>query len=124
MTPDDVVDVLTAAATFDQRNVGRSDVVAWHAAIGDLTRDDAIAAVIKHYQESTDRMMPAHIRRNVDAVRDARLRKHGEIVPDVDPDDPAWNDRYHQMMCAVRDGRPVPPLGELAGGRRQIEAGA
>lgn len=113
MTHDDIVDVLTAAAAFDQRTVGRADVIAWHAAIGTLPKDDAIAGVVAHYCESEDRLKPVHVIRHVEATRAARLRKHGEIVPELDPDDPRWNARYQQMHRAVMDGLPVPPLSAL-----------
>lgn len=63
MTPADIARVLAKAAAFDQRTVGEADILAWYDAIGDLDPTDALEAVSRHYRESTDRLMPAHIRR-------------------------------------------------------------
>jgi hypothetical protein len=63
MTRAQVALLLGLAATRDQRNVGETDVMAWHEDIGDLDFEDARAAVSQHFRESTDRIMPAHVRR-------------------------------------------------------------
>lgn len=79
MTDDEVIDLLTTAAAYDRRKVGDADVVAWRAAIGDLDFPDALDAVVGHYTESTEWLMPAHVRTRVKAIRSARLAK--EIPP-------------------------------------------
>ena len=48
MTPDETIDLLSVAAAFDRRTTGESDVMAWHATIGDLDFADSRAAVIGH----------------------------------------------------------------------------
>lgn len=63
MTPGDAVRVLTKAAAFDSRTIGQADAAAWYEAIGELDVADALAAVTRHYATSTDRLMPAHVRR-------------------------------------------------------------
>jgi hypothetical protein len=70
-------------ALYDNRKTGDPDTLAWYQVIGDLPYDDAKAAVIGHYAESTDRIMPAHVRNRVKAMRRDRL-EHG-IVPAPDP---------------------------------------
>lgn len=75
MTPDEVIDLLTAAAAFDRRTVGMADAMAWQAVVGDLPYDDALAAVRAHYTESTDWLMPAHVRIRVRAMRRDRLER-------------------------------------------------
>ncbi|MEU8151722.1 hypothetical protein [Nonomuraea sp. NPDC048901] len=82
MTPEEVIDLLTTAAAYDRRKVGEADVVAWHAAVKDLDILDAQDAVVGHYCESTDWLMPAHVRKRVKAIREARLAR--EIVPAPD----------------------------------------
>ena len=62
MTPDQTVDLLTACAAFDRRTVGKSDVVAWHAIVGDLPFDLAQEAVFAHYRDSREFIMPADVR--------------------------------------------------------------
>lgn len=63
MTPADTARVLAKAAAFDQRTVGAADVASWHEVLHDLDVADALAAVTTHFRETTDRLMPAHIRR-------------------------------------------------------------
>jgi hypothetical protein len=76
----EVVDVLTAAAMFDRRTVGKADAEAWLAVIGDLPAGEAIAAVRAHYTETTDWLMPAHIRKRVREMRAQRV-DDAEIPP-------------------------------------------
>jgi len=95
VTPDQMVDVLTVAASFDRRTVGHADVLAWHAAVGDLDAEDARDAVIAHYARSTDWLMPAHVRSHVARIRGDRLTAAGSLEAGmledgIDPDDPTW----------------------------------
>jgi hypothetical protein len=71
--------VLAKAAGIDQRTVGAADVLAWHEIIGDLEYADALAAVSAHYAESSDRLMPAHVRRHALAIARERHRIEREI---------------------------------------------
>lgn len=73
MTDEEIIDLLTTAAAFDRRTVGDADVIAWRAAVGDLDFPDAQLAVTQHYTNSTDWLMPAHVRTRVKAIRAARL---------------------------------------------------
>lgn len=59
----DTARLLTLAASFDARTIGEADVLAWQAALDGLDYARCQAAIVKHYRESTDRVMPAHIRR-------------------------------------------------------------
>lgn len=65
--------LLGLAAARDQRTVGETDVRAWHEDLEDIDFDDARQAITRHYRESTDRLMPAHVRRLVaEIVRERR----------------------------------------------------
>lgn len=64
-----VADLLAVAQTFDSRTVGQSDVQAWHGALGDLVFDECRDAVVHHYANRTERVMPGHVRARVIAVR-------------------------------------------------------
>lgn len=103
MTPDETIDLLTVAAAFDRRTTGESDVMAWHAAVGDLDFGDSRAAVIAHYQQSRDWVMPADVRTRVKAMRRDRLAR--EIIPAP----PAEPGRYKAELDAsirrIADGR-------------------
>lgn len=81
MTPEDVIDVLTKAAAFDQRTVGQADVVAWHEVLLKVDRADALAAVTRHYTESCDRLMPADVLRHARAIREDRRGREKAAAP-------------------------------------------
>ncbi len=68
---------------YDYRTVEEADGLAWHHVIGDLSFDDAMEAVRRHYQQSTDRMMPAHVRQGVKAIREERRRREPSEVLQV-----------------------------------------
>jgi hypothetical protein len=74
MTPGEAARLLAACAMYDFRSVEKPDGLAWHHVIGDLDFEDAMEAVRRHYADSTDRMMPAHVRAGVKAIRDERRR--------------------------------------------------
>ena len=75
MTHDDVVDVLAKAAAYDRRKVGETDVLAWHEIISRWDRGDALAAVTRHYTETSEWMMPADLVRHIKALREERRRE-------------------------------------------------
>lgn len=73
-----MVDVLTAAAHFDQRRPGKADVEAWLVALGPaIPKDDAIECVVEHYRRSTDRVMPAHVLALWEDLKATRRAAHG-----------------------------------------------
>lgn len=67
MNLSETADLLTAMSAFDRRTIGNGDVIAWQAVLSDAAFADALEAVKQHYAESTEWIMPAHVRR---AVRD------------------------------------------------------
>lgn len=110
MIDDEVIDLLTTAATFDRRTVGDADVIAWRAAVGDLDFPDAHTAVIQHYTDSTDWLMPAHVRVRVKAIRAARLAS--EVMPAPSPelaDDPErYKAVFQQDLKRIARGWSMP----------------
>lgn len=109
MNPEVIGDVLAIAAAFDNRTVGDADCAAWYRVIGHLDQREAEEAIIAHYTETSDRVMPAHVLSRVGKIRALRLAHAGpEAVPDVDdPDD--W--RAYQR--ALREGRWRTANGEM-----------
>ncbi len=69
--------VLAKAQAYDRRTIGEADVLAWHEALSDLDVGDALAAVAAHYRDSTDWLMPVHVRRGVAEL--ARQRRRAEL---------------------------------------------
>lgn len=107
MTLDEVVDLLTTAAAYDRRTVGEADAIAWHAAVGDLPFEDSRGAVVAHYQESREWIMPADIRRRVKEARRQRILDAGIPAPPPElTDDPAaYGAALQAAATAIADGR-------------------
>lgn len=82
MTPAEVAKVLVKASAYDLRTVGETDVIAWHEALADIDFAEALIAVTVHFKDSTDRLMPAHIRRIVTARNPPKL---GIGAPEIPP---------------------------------------
>lgn len=82
MTLEETIDLLALAAAFDRRNIGESDTVAWHAALGDIPFADAQTAVIDHYREHREFIMPADVWTRVKAVRRDRIARAVLNAPD------------------------------------------
>jgi hypothetical protein len=117
MTRSEIALLLGACAARDQRTIGETDVLAWHEDIGDLDFEDARAAVSQHYRESTERIMPAHIRRLVRIIRDRRRATNvvSTLPPGKCEDDPERDARIarnKQKLSAIMSGiaakRSVP----------------
>lgn len=76
MTKSEMAKVLSTAAAFDNRNVDKAMVEAWHLAIGRLDFTDCQQAVAEHYQNDTAWLMPAHIKERVRLIGNARWERH------------------------------------------------
>ncbi|MBN6058320.1 hypothetical protein JYK22_40745, partial [Nonomuraea sp. RK-328] len=82
VTPEQTGRVLQYIAAADRRTIGKTDLLVWHDAVGDLQFDDVMDAVRRHYRDSIVFLMPAHIRQ---AVRKARNDRAGRAVPAAPP---------------------------------------
>jgi hypothetical protein len=120
MTPEEIIDLLTVAAAYDQRTTGPGDVAAWHAVLGDVSFTRAREAVIAHYRENSRRVMPADIRQHARNATRPERTPVAELTAGV-PDEP--NRDYltarDQMIdaLAARDARAVGPDPSLSGER-------
>lgn len=107
MNKSEVAVLLGLAAARDQRTVGETDVLAWHEDVGDLDFADAREALRRHYRESTDRIMPAHVRRLTRLVRDEQRRLAGQhevrALPSRFEDDITRNLRVREGVAQCRD---------------------
>lgn len=99
MTADEVVDLLTLMASYDRRTVGKADVAAWQQVVGDLPFGDCEQAVIAHYRDSTDWLMPAHVRQRVKAMRADRVARSVPAAPG-----PELADQPGRYAAAIREG--------------------
>ena len=108
MTSDEVWDLLELIASIDRRKVGLTDRQVWQGLIGDLSAADAQAAVVAHYSETADWIMPAHIRQRVKAIRDQRLQDTeipAEPLIALMDDPPAYLAAVRAANAAIADGR-------------------
>ncbi len=116
-------ELVALMALYDNRKASDPDIVAWLKVIGDLQYDDCESAVVAHYQETRERIMPADIRKRVRATRRDRIDRAIPTAPPAElADDPG---RYRAELKArirqIADGRslnraiaPPAPKGESA----------
>lgn len=115
MNHDEMVDLLSLISARDNRTVGRATVLAWLEDLDGIDFRDARRAVTQHYRESTDWLMPAHIRDHVRAIREERLGPPGPglsspVPPPADPDDPrAYMAALRAQEARIADGRETVP---------------
>jgi hypothetical protein len=119
MTPADAADILTIAAAFDRRKIGKADAIAWADALHDLDVRDCVDAVRAHFRESTDYLMPVHVRQGVKRIRADRVRSANAAIlepHDVDPRDvAAYTAEKRRRIAAIASGRAVSvePVGAV-----------
>lgn len=108
MTPEQLGEILGMAASVDARvEVGDGPTTMWFATIGDLPFGDARNALVAHYRESGERVMPADVRRRVSEVRRARLAvipSDEVLMADVEPFTQQWIDEYKLRRAQWADG--------------------
>lgn len=61
MNPAEIAKLLSLAAAYDRRTIGKTDIAAWHRALERFDYDDAAEAVVEHYEHHTEQVMPAHV---------------------------------------------------------------
>jgi hypothetical protein len=125
MTPEETGRLLARAALYDNRKVDTPTVIAWHAILGDLPFGDCEQAVIAHYSDGTDWLMPAHVRRRVLEIRNQRLSTT-EIPPPPpellnDPD--GYQSALHAASVAIADGRDPERAMQAVASARHRELG-
>lgn len=127
MIIEDIGAVLGDAAAFDNRTVGKSDTLAWFRAIGHLNVTEARSAVIAHYSETRDRLMPFDVLRIVRTERGRRLAAANIVY------EPIGNETVREFMTrisslvrAAADGqlgpRPIALALEAAGPAPEVPA--
>lgn len=122
--------LLAKVAGYDNRTVGDANILAWAEALSDVDLGDALAAVAAHFRESTDWLMPVHVRRGAELVdrnrrRAERERLEGEAVERAIEraiTQGPLQDRSADVRAFVRHVRDVLPAGNpdsLWFGRRE-----
>jgi hypothetical protein len=126
MTPEETGKLLATCASFDRRKAGPLDVIAWHRVLGDLSYADCENAVIAHYTEGAEWIMPAHVRQRVRDIRDKRIADADVPAPPPElVDNPvAYEAALHAARVAIADGRdPHAAMAAIARKvRRELES--
>jgi hypothetical protein len=75
LTRSQIIDLLSAAMSYDNRNVSDAHIYAWREASrrGRWSYEDALEALHDHYAESTQYVMPAHITERIRTMRRQRF---------------------------------------------------
>lgn len=127
MTPEQVVDVLTKCAAYDQRTVGEVDVMAWHEILRRIELGDALDAVRQHFTESSARAMPADIRKLAIGIRDARhgrlRQREGRLAIESAPTVSDRSAQVTALVQAVADALPKPDVYERAKAQARKQRG-
>lgn len=108
MNQTEVAKLLTVASAIDNRTVADEQVIAWHAALRQLPYDVAQEALVRHFRDSTEYLLPGHISKQAKTIRaeqerEARIRRQIEPPRPITLDRPAleaetaeWTEFYRQ----------------------------
>ena len=109
MNAEETARLLAKCASFDRRKIGELDIIAWLEVLGDLPYRDCEQAVTGHYSDSTDWIMPAHIRQRVKAMRRDRVNR--EVVaappPELTGEPGRYRDELRARVRDIADGRSL-----------------
>lgn len=85
MTPEEAGKLLGICASYDNRNVDELNVYAWFRVVGDLPYGQCEQAVVAHYSESREWIMPADVRKRVKQAQHGEASR-GRIRELLDPE--------------------------------------
>jgi hypothetical protein len=68
LTPAETSQLLRIIQAVDKRDITDANVVVWGKVLQDVTLDDAKEAALRHFQESTEYLMPIHVLRGAAVV--------------------------------------------------------
>ena len=126
MNLEDTGRLLALCASYDRRKTGDADVLAWYRIIGDLRFADCEQAVLDHYAESAEWIMPAHVRMRVSEARRQRIQDADIPAPPPEllDDTEAWRAAVRAANVAAADGRdPAAAIAAVARSvHRELEA--
>lgn len=107
MSKKEIAALLAIAAAFDNRKANEDAVLAWLSALEHLTFNDCREAIVNHYQESREWIMPVDIIDRVRAIRRQRLEVISSLTPPAHIgaiEDPDELDRaYRGWLRATED---------------------
>lgn len=126
MTLEETGELLAHAALVDNRKTDPAIVIAWHSILGDLPYADCEEAVRAHYAETSNWLMPAHVRNRVKEARRQRIFDAGIPAPPPELlDSPrAYGAALQAAATAIADGRDPDSAMQAIASRahRELEA--
>jgi len=81
MTPTEAAALLAIAAAYDNRQPNPETAQAWALALDGLRFEDCRDAIVRHFQTSTDWVMPPHVIAEVKRIRSKRITDHPPLTP-------------------------------------------
>jgi 5,10-methenyltetrahydromethanopterin hydrogenase len=125
MKPSEAAELLSLAAAWDDRKVTSEKAKAWAESLAGLDPQDCAEAIRAHFADSTEYLMPAHIKAGVKKIRNDRIKAANSALlepHDVDPDDVVRYlaaGRARRRMIAAGQDVDTPP--EIEGAKRPVE---
>lgn len=107
--------LLTLIATLDRRRFDDPTVIAWQEILAEQPFDDCRTAVINHFRENTDYLMPVHVTRGAEQIDHDRRRKAREAAEHrcliALESDPTRRDRSADIQALITQLRAALPPG-------------
>ena len=97
MNKTEVAKLLTIASSIDNRNVNEVAIEGWYAVLHTLPFEDAANAVRQHFEDSTEYLLPAHVKAGVKRIRQLR-----------NPDNDTTPQAYRELAEGKRESAPRP----------------
>lgn len=110
MKPTEAAALLTIAAAYDNRKPDADQAKAWAMALDDARFEDCREAIVNHYRNSREWLMPVDVLKGVTAIRLERwnvyARRYGMLQPPAHlADDAAAENRWVSVVTnRIRDG--------------------
>lgn len=107
MSPQEAAALLAVAAAFDNRKPDPDAALAWAHALEGFKPTDCRDAIVKHYRETREWLMPADVVSRVRAVQSERLRSLGEYQPPDGLTDAEYSTWYRDLTHRLANGELV-----------------
>lgn len=118
----DAAKLLTVCAAYDRRKPDEDQAQAWALALNGLDFLPCRDAIVAHYQESREWIMPADIRGRVRRARAAAI-SHDEAL-ELPPHDPDDTELHMRLLVEARaeaaEGRTYQPTGLVRRNLREL----
>lgn len=102
MNASEAAALLAIAAAFDNRKPDADAASAWAVALDELPAADCRDAIVQHYRESRDWLMPSDVIRRVKKMRTERLQLVRDVQPPPELTDLEDDDEFNRAYLEWR----------------------